>query len=608
MRFGAAPADDGGVRFRLWAPQAGAATLRIEDRPEPVELEMAPEADGWFGLVTSLAAPGSRYRFRLGDAGPFPDPASRFQPADVHGPSEVIDPHDYDWSDDEWPGRPWTEAVIYELHVGSFTPRGTYAGVAERLDHLAALGVTAIELMPVADFAGGRNWGYDGVLPFAPDSAYGRPEDLKALVDAAHRRGLMVLLDVVYNHFGPEGNYLPRIAPAFFSERHHTRWGAGINYDGPGSATVRSFVIDNALYWLTEYHLDGLRLDAVDTIADDSHPDILEELADHVHRTVDSDRHVHLVLENDRNEARYLERDDRARARAYSAQWNDDFHHAAHVLVSGEHDGYYRDYADAPASRLGRCLAEGFGYQGEPSEWREGRRRGSPSAHLPPTAFVDFLQNHDQVGNRPFGERMTALAPPEAVAAATAVLLLAPQPPLLFMGQEWASERPFLFFCDFEPGLAARVRNGRREEFAGFAAFREAAARERIPDPGDPDTFARCVLDWDEPASGVHAAWLAFHRELLALRGREIVPRLAGDGTRARHWTVLGDERTLDVEWQLADGSRLRLWTNLGPEPVAMAAEPPGRSLYRYPPRPGVETELPPWSAHWFLQPAPAGT
>ncbi len=332
---------------------------------------------------------GSRYRFQIEDGLLVPDPASRLQPEGVHGVSVVTDPLAWHWRDGDWTGRPLREAVFYELHVGTFSAAGSYAGVRQRLDYLADLGVTAIELMPVAAFAGCRNWGYDGVLPFAPSSCYGSPDDLKQLVEAAHRKGMMVFLDVVYNHFGPEGNYLHLYASSFFTDRFDTPWGEAIRFSGPLCRWVRRFFIENALYWLEEFHFDGLRLDAVHAIFDDSQPDILEELATAVREGPGKGRQVHLVLENDGNEVRYLARE-KGRPSFYDAQWNDDAHHAMHVLISGETDGYYLDYAENPAARLGRCLAEGFAYQGEESAWRGGRRRGSPSAGLPPIAFVDF--------------------------------------------------------------------------------------------------------------------------------------------------------------------------------------------------------------------------
>ena len=331
-----------GVRFRLWAPSCEKVALCLADGPRERMLPMGACGNGWFELTAPRTGAGTRYRFEVNDGLCVPDPASRFNPDDVHGASEVIDPADFDWQDAAWRGRPWEEAVIYELHVGTFSPEGTFTGLMERLDYLVELGVTAIELMPVADFPGARNWGYDGVLPDAPDSRYGRPDDLKALIQAAHAKGLMVLLDVVYNHFGPEGNYLHVYAKEFFSEDHHTPWGAAINFDGPGSRDVREFFIHNALYWLHEYHFDGLRLDAVHAIADDSEPHIFVELAERAHTSVGWKRQVHLILENDANEARHLGRG----REQYAAQWNDDLHHALHVLATGETDGYYADDAE----------------------------------------------------------------------------------------------------------------------------------------------------------------------------------------------------------------------------------------------------------------------
>ena len=605
MAFGAEARDDGRVRFRLWAPGAERVTLLVEDRPRSLALDLAPEQQGWFGIRTEAAAHGSRYRFCIDGGAPVPDPASRFQPEDVHGPSEVIDPGRYAWTDTGWRGRPWHETVIYELHVGTFTPAGTFAGVERHLADIAALGATAIELMPVADFAGTRNWGYDGVLPFAPDSSYGCPDDLKHLVEAAHAHDLMVFLDVVYNHFGPEGNYMPRIAPAFFSERHHTPWGPAINYDGPACEDVRAFFVANALYWLEEYDLDGLRLDAVDTVIDASRPDIVEAIADRVRHATPADRHVHLMVENDRNDARYLERDDKGRPRLYDAQWNDDVHHAAHVLATAEDDGYYVDYAGQPVECLGRCLAEGFGYQGEPSRWRGGRARGTPSDHLPPGAFVAFLQNHDQVGNRAFGQRLHELASPDAVHALTAVLLLAPQPPLLFMGQEWAASTPFLFFCDFEAGLAERVARGRREEFAGFRTFRQPTARAAIPDPGSPATFRASVLDWQERDRAWHADWLERHRRLLAIRRERIVPRLAGTPGRAARFGTHG-AHGLAVDWRLGDGSALHLRANLGAGTRPDMPPPPGQCILDLHASAGARGEFGPWAVGWWLDERPS--
>ena len=592
MPFGAQCLEGGAVRFRVWAPDHAAIGLALGAAPSP--LPLAREPDGWHELVTDAARVGDRYRFVLPDGLCVPDPASRHQPEDVHGPSEVIDPAAYAWHDGAWRGRPWHEAVLYELHIGTFTPAGTFRSAIERLDYLAALGITALQIMPVADFSGRRNWGYDGVLPFAPDAAYGRPEDFKALIDAAHARGLMVLLDVVYNHFGPDGNYLHALAPAFFTHRHHTPWGAAINFDGPASAPVRAFFIENALYWLTEFHLDGLRLDAVHAIRDDSPEHILDELAATVRRSV-PDRHVHLVLENEDNHAHRLDRGANGAPRAYTAQWNDDVHHVLHVAATGEAEGYYADYRGDTA-KLGRALAEGFAFQGEVMPYR-GHPRGEASAHLPPAAFVAFAQNHDQIGNRAFGERLSTLAPPEAVRACAAALLLSPQIPMLFMGEEWAATQPFLFFCDFGAPLAEAVREGRRAEFARFPAFRDPATRARIPDPLDETTVASSTLRWDDREIAPHAEALAWHRRILALRHAEIVPRLPRirRGGRAR---VIGDG-AVHVVWSVDGGGALALDANLSAHPVTGFAPPPGRVLWQE----GAEARgcFAPWSVRWSL-------
>ena len=483
-----------------------------------------------------------------------PDPASRSNPDDVHGASQVVDPLAYQWRDAAWRGRPWHEAVVYELHLGTFTPEGTFAAARERLAGLAELGISAVELMPVADFPGKRNWGYDGVLPFAPDASYGAPDELKALVDQAHALGLMVLLDVVYNHFGPEGNYLHAYCPQFFDPAHHTPWGAAIDFS---RRAVRDFFVHNALYWVEEFRFDGLRLDAVHAIRDDSVEHIVCEIGRALREGPGREREVHLVLENDANQAHFL-------GPCASAQWNDDLHHVLHVLATGETDGYYADYAQAPLERLGRALAEGFVYQGEPSPFRDGAPRGEPSSALPPTAFVSFDQTHDQVGNRAFGERLDALAGPAAVEAALGCVLLAPQVPMLFMGEEFAARTPFQFFCDFGPELAAAVTRGRRGEFERFASF-----SQEIPDPNDPATFLASKLQWQER----NPERIALVRELLAVRRRHLVPRLAG----ARSGTYSIHEGALHLAWPLGGCAR---W-NMSYRPGGGAPMPAGEPVYR---------------------------
>lgn len=590
--FGAQVLEDT-IRFRLWAPKASDVKLSLDSGGRQRLLTMNALERGWFELQTRDAKPGDLYRYVINGKLEIPDPASRFNPFDVHGPSQIIDPRGFEWADSEWRGRPWQEAVIYELHVGTFTAEGTFEGVMERLDYLAGLGITAIELMPVSDFPGSRNWGYDGVLPYAPDSSYGHPEDLKRLVQAAHQRDLMVLLDVVYNHFGPEGNYLGAYAPEFFTARHKTPWGDAINFEGPDSRTVRDFFIHNALYWLEEYNFDGLRLDAVHAIFDCSQHHILTEIAEAVRHGPGRRRYCHLVLENHQNNSGWLEHDDSGAPLLFNAQWNDDCHHAMHVLATGEQDGYYSDYSDKPVWYLGRCLAEGFAYQGEPSKFHGGVRRGEPSSALPLTAFISFLQNHDQTGNRALGERINVIAGPGVLRIMTSILLLSPSLPLLFMGEEFACERPFLFFCDFDRELAEAVTHGRRQEFAKFAQF-SGKNQLRIPDPGDEASFIQSKLDWavlTEPGPGKS---IDFHRHLLEIRRSRIVPLLEKSPYGDSSFEVIGD-RGLQVNWILGGGSRLQLWANLGPASLDIDFDPKGEVLY-------AEGEFPkPWSVIWSL-------
>jgi malto-oligosyltrehalose trehalohydrolase len=550
-RFGANPLVDGQTQFSLWAPAQDSVSVAVEGR---ADLPMSRSVDGWFH-ATSLCPAGTRYRYRLADGMLVSDPASRAQADDVHDASVVIDPRAYTWRNTGWHGRPWSETVIYELHAGILDG---FAGVARELPRLAALGVTAVELMPVNDFPGQRNWGYDGVLPYAPDAAYGTPDELKALVDAAHDHGLMIFLDVVYNHFGPDGNCLPLYAPQFFREDRHTPWGPAIDFRQP---QVRAFFTDNVLYWLMEYRFDGLRFDAVHAILEQ---EWVDEMAAAVRSTIEPGRHVHLVLEH-HNDASHL-------TKGIDAQWNDDGHNVLHVLLTGEDGGYYLDYAEEPAWKLARCLTEGFIYQGEHLRYT-GEPRGSPSGHLPPTAFVLFLQNHDQIGNRALGERLTVLTEPAALEAAIALMMLCPQVPLLFMGEESASRTPFLFFTDHHAELADAVREGRRNEFAKFPAFADSANRERIPDPNAEETFAASVPRAD-PALG--PAREALYQRLIDLRFAEIVPRL--DGARSLTAEVLGPKAVM-ARWRLGDGTILTLATNLDADAVPWRA-PPGRSVF----------------------------
>jgi malto-oligosyltrehalose trehalohydrolase len=539
----------GEVRFRLWSPSCQAVSLKLGGAVTP----MTRQEEGWFELLATGVSPETAYSYVLPDGTEAPDPAARAQAADVHGPSLVVDPTAYSWADGSWHGRPWEQAVIYEIHVGAFTAEGTFAAAIPKLDHLADLGITAVEIMPVAQFAGSRGWGYDGVLLYAPHRAYGSPDEMKALIDAAHARGLMVFLDVVYNHFGPDGNYLPRLAPEFFDTSRSTPWGAAIAYD---RRPVRDFFIDNALYWLEEFHLDGLRFDAIDQISDSrSSPHILEEIARCV-RAAFPDREVHLITEDNRNIASLHGRGENGRVRLFTAEWNDDFHTAAHVFATGETAGYFVDFRDNPLAKLARTLAEGFAYQGEPSAHRGGAPRGESSLHLPPSAFVNFVQNHDQVGNRALGERLTCLTDDRLVQCFAAVLILSPSIPLLFMGEEWGETRPFLFFTDFSGELAQAVRTGRRREFADFVKD-----GDDVPDPNDQATFASSKLDWSKPAHAAHGRKMDFWRHLLHLRRLHVAPLLAG--MHGSCGTILSAEHgVLAVDWT-SGGKSLELRANL---------------------------------------------
>ena len=576
----------GGSRFQLWAPDKDRVWLESGG----LKFEMEAEGEGWFTLTTDAVAVGAGYKFAFDNGKSVPDPASREQCADVHGESRLIDPCSFDWRYASWKGRCWEEAVLYELHVGTFSERGDFDGVRERLDYIVQTGVTAIELMPVAQFAGNRGWGYDGVLPFAPHRAYGGPDALKRLIDAAHERELMVLLDVVYNHFGPEGNYLHEYASEFFDESCHTPWGAAISFARP---EVRAFFVENALYWLEEFRLDGLRLDAIDQIIDPSEEDILKEIAREVRGRI-TDRHVHLTTEDNRNIVEYHRRAPDGCAFRYTAEWNDDWHHCAHVLATGEAEGYYEDYAE-PAARLARSLAEGFAYQGEHSVHLD-KVRGVPSAGQPPLAFVDFLQNHDQIGNRALGERVTSLAPAPAVEALLSILLLSPHVPLLFMGEEWAETRPFLFFTDFHGELAEAVREGRRSEFKRWTAFSDAEKAKRIPDPNDAETFLSSKLNWKAATENAKRRRLLQH--LLRLRAENIAPRLSA--ARSGSFLML-DTNAFKVAWPLGD-KRLLLFANLSEVACAAIIRSDGVPLFSYPADAKGEDVFGPWTVHWFLE------
>ncbi len=582
MPFGATMLPAGGVAFALWAPGAAQVMLEHAALDQFTDHAMAADAHGWHRLDLPTARAGDSYRYRLPDGLVVPDPASRFNPVDVHGASQVIDPRTYRWHDGNWRGRPWHEAVIYEMHVGTFTPEGTFAAARNRLPYLVDLGVTAIELMPLAHFPGRRGWGYDGVLLFAPHPCYGTPDELRALVDAAHGLGLMVLVDVVYNHFGPDGNYLHAYCPPFFNPAHQTPWGAAINYDGALSATVRDFMIHNARYWIEEFHADGLRLDAIHAIRDESPQHIVHAICAALRQGPGRARHIHVVLENDANRARLLDRSPAGTPVCAQAQWNDDLHHAAHVLLTGQTDGYYCDFADAPLALFAQALAQGFIYQGQASAFRNGAPRGEPSTGLPLDAFVSFLQTHDQVGNRALGERLHALGDPLRVRTALACVLLSPHVPMLFMGEEFAASTPFLYFCDFGPELAQQVTNGRRAEFGQFAAFASEAARRAIPDPNAESSMIDSQLRWDDLTREPHRQWHAFVRTLLEVRRTQLFDRLQG-GCRDGQSRCAAD--TVRVRWAIgrhaASGAGyLHLLAHFGAAPAVGVPPLPGRLLH----------------------------
>ncbi|MBF0859018.1 malto-oligosyltrehalose trehalohydrolase [Gluconobacter sp. LMG 31484] len=553
-RFGAELLSPDRTRFSFWAPSCKTVILEVEGLPPQV---MERHEDGFF-TTEALCGAGARYRFRIRDDLSVPDPASRCQPDGVHGPSEVLDPGFYQWKHPGWKGRPWEETVIYELHVGL---EGGYEGLMGRLQELVDLGVTAIELMPINSFSGNWNWGYDGVLLFAPDISYGRPSILKTLIDHAHELGLMVFLDVVYNHFGPDGNYVPEYAEALFDPDNATVWGEGIDFHNPVAA---EFFIDNALLWLAEYRFDGLRIDAAWAI---TNRNWFTQLRQQIARYTEPERHIHLILENENNDSALL-RD------GYS-QWDEDWHHAVTVLLTGEDEGYFKAFTNDPTALLRRVLAEGFAWQGEyfaPAD----KMRGTPSADLPPTKFVTFLQNHDQIGNRPRGERMITLCVPEAFKAAYALLLLCPMTPMLFMGEEWGCTTPFYFFCDFDGELGQKVRKGRNDQFRKYCGVSDPAELESLSDPIARSTYDASRPNRQERETPVGQEWLARTKELLGLRHHHITPHLKG--ARSAGAEVLGDG-AVRASWLLDNGTLLSIAINLGPQTLPIVE--PGSLIYQ---------------------------
>ena len=589
MPFGAQVLEGGRVRFRLWAPAAERVDVWLQ-KPgvDAIVLPMESREGGWYELTSDQATADDLYRYRIAGFGEVPDPASRYNPQGVHGPSQVIEPGQFAWNDRHWRGRPWEEAIIYQLHVGAFTPQGTFAAVKERLDYLVELGVTAIQLLPVGAFAGAYGWGYDGVLPFAPAASYGHPDELKDLVQTAHSKGLMVLLDLACHYFGPEGNYLSVYAPAFFAERATDLAGRSIDVT---LAVGREFVIHNALYWLEEFHLDGLRLNAALLREPAGEVDLLAALADAVREGPGKYRHCHLLLGHDQRAARYLHWHDHSAPRHYEAVWNDAAQQAMLEVLTGPPAGTVGGMAGArPLDQLGACLSRGFA-------------TGEPDCLLP-TAFVTFLQDYARIGDRALGERLHQLTSPRPLGAMLATLLLAPMPPALFMGEEFAAAQPFLYFCDFNPDLVKHIAINRRKSFAHIQGFRTTRTRARIPDPTQPATFQRCKLDWNSVGQSPHSDWLYFYRRLLAVRQREISPRLAGMHEEAVRYTLIG-ERGLSIQWTLGDDSVLTLLANYSAAPLAGLQRPAGAVLWAEPSEADQalsQGRLLPWSVVWLLR------
>jgi len=588
MPFGAQVLEGGRIRFRLWAPAAERVELLLETtHGGGVTLPMACTEAGWYELTSDRATAGDLYRYRIHGFGEVPDPASRYNPQGVHGPSQVLEPGQFIWNDRGWRGRPWEEAIIYQLHVGAFTPQGTFAAARERLDYLVDLGVTAIQLLPVGAFAGAHNWGFDGVLPFAPAASYGHPDDLKELIQAAHNKGLMVLLDLACHYFGPEGNYLSVYAPEFFARQATNLAGRSIDVTLPGG---REFIIHNALYWLEEFHFDGLRLNAALFQDEQEQADLLAALARAVREGPGKHRHCHLLLSHDRRAARYLRWADHSDPRHYEAVWNNAAQQAMQDVLTGAPSGAVT--AVQALDQLGACLSRG-GAAGE-------------SEPLLPTAFVTFQQDYAQIGNQALGERLHQLTPPRPLGAMVATSLLAPMPPALFMGEEFAAAQPFLYFCDFNPDLVKDVAINRRKSFAHLKGFRTARTRARIPDPMDPASFQRCKLDWSSVQRSPHADWLYFYRRLLAVRRREITPRLSGMHEDRIRYLLSGD-RGLSIQWTLGDDSLLTLLANYGPAPLDGLQAPAGAVLWSEPGDAATslnQGRLPAWSVVWFLQAA----
>lgn len=522
-----AEASDAGTHFRAWAPKASRVDVALATNGDSdATFALEKEPDGYFAGLVSAVGVGDRYWLQLdGDATQrYPDPASRYQPEGPHGPSEVVDPHRFAWTDEGWKGLGPEGQIIYEMHVGTFSPEGTWNGAIERLPALADLGVTVLEVMPVAEFAGTFGWGYDGVDLYAPTRLYGTPDDFRAFVDRAHALGLGVILDVVYNHLGPDGCFLSKFSASYFSKKYEGEWGEPLNFDGDEAAPVREYFVENAGYWVEEFHVDGLRLDAVQSIIDHSPRHVVAEVAERVRRAGGA-RRTYIVAEDEPQETRLVRPVDE-HGYALDAVWNDDFHHTATVALTGRREAYYTDYGGTPQEFVS-AAKRGYLYQGQFYSWQQ-KGRGEPTGGVPPYAFVTFLENHDQVANNATGKRSHALTSASALRAATALLLLGPSTPMLFQGQEFASSARFFYFADHHDELGESVRKGRRDFLSQFPSVTDPAVQERIPAPGDRAAFERCRLDFGERER--HGEWYALHRDLIALRRGDEVIRAAGRG------------------------------------------------------------------------------
>jgi maltooligosyltrehalose trehalohydrolase len=605
---------DKGVHFRVWAPQRKTVKLVMNAHDEnnelidkTIDIELRSEVNGYFSILVPNVRPGTLYRYLLDDdPQPYPDPASRFQPHGPHGPSQVVDPSTFDWTDAAWPGIETHCQVIYEMHIGTFTHEGSWLAAAKELPGLAALGVTVLEVMPVADFPGRFGWGYDGVNWFAPTRLYGSPDEFRYFVNQAHAVGLGVILDVVFNHLGPDGNYLSKFSSDYFSTRYHCDWGASLNFDGPNSGAVRDYVLANTAYWIKEFHLDGLRIDATQQIFDSSSEHIIAAIVQTV-RVAAASRLTYVIAENEPQEAKIFLSLEHG-GFGVDALWNDDFHHTAMVAMTGRADAYYSDYRGF-AQEFISTLKRGFLYQGQCYTWQE-KGRGTPVLNMPPAKFINFIQNHDQIANSGSGKRVHLMASPNRYRALTALFLLAPQTPMLFQGQEFAATSPFFYFADHKEEIAYLVAQGRSQFLAQFRALATPEMQARLPDPGDPITFTQSKLDLNE--RNINKEAYALHCDLLKLRRNDLVFQASQQISRIDGAVLSPDALVIRFFDENFGDDRLLL-VNLGrdlrlvPAPEPLLAPPKGcvwdAMWFSDDPRYGG-MGMPPWpmQGNWYLQ------